>query len=163
MPNILLFTQISQNRAVKAYRKGLWRKMSCCLVSEFNRAQESEGRSTAEAYAIWQWLNQHRPKVALHPRKVDYCDSCKRMELSRLRQVIKRLRQSGNASADNIQSNEQAVTEIEQALKGPQNSCSWSTNFLSRNYSEVFQKVDRHRCFDGKDFTQHWRRGGASI
>lgn len=39
------------------------------------------------------------------------------MELSRLRLVTKRLRQSGNASADNIQFNEQAVTEIEQALK----------------------------------------------
>ena len=49
-------------------------KVSCCLVNEFNRAQESEGRSTAGVYAIRQWLKQHRPKVALHPHKVDYCD-----------------------------------------------------------------------------------------
>ena len=94
-------------------------KMSCCLVSEFNRAQESEGRPTAGAYAIRQWLKQHRPKVALHPHKVDYCDSCKHMEmeLARLHQVIKRLCQSENASADNTPSNEWAVTEIEQKLR----------------------------------------------
>ena len=46
--------------------------MSCCLVNEFNCAQEREGRSTAGAYAIRQWLKQHRLKVALHPHKVDY-------------------------------------------------------------------------------------------
>ena len=34
-------------------------KVSCCLVNEFNRAQEREGRSTAGAYAIRQWLKQH--------------------------------------------------------------------------------------------------------
>ena len=74
-------------------------KVSCCLVNEFNRAQESEGSSTAGAYAIRQWLKQHRPKVALHPHKVDYCDSCKRMEteLSQLRQIIKRSCQSGSS------------------------------------------------------------------
>ena len=94
--------------------------MSCCLVNEFNRTQESEGRSTAGAYAIRQWLKQHQPKVALHPHKVDYCDFCKRMEteLSRLRQLIKCFRQSGSSSAEDIQSNKQAVAEIEQELRG---------------------------------------------
>ena len=53
-------------------------KIIHCLV---NRTHESEGRSTAGAYAIWQWLKQHHPKVALHPHKVDYRDSCKHMEM----------------------------------------------------------------------------------
>ena len=107
--------------------------MSCCLVSEFNRAQESEGRSAAGAYAIRQWLKQHRPKVALHPHKVDYCDSCKRMEmeLSRVRQVIKHLREPGNASADRIQSNEQAVTEIERELRDHKTRATYIKHKLS--------------------------------
>ena len=64
----------------KSSEKDFDKKISCCLVSEFNRAQENEGRGTAGAYTIRQWLKQHRPKVAIHPYKVDYCDFCKRME-----------------------------------------------------------------------------------
>ena len=122
----------------KSDEKDLDEKVSCCLVSEFNRAQASEGRATAGAYAIRQWLKQHRPKVAIHPHKVDYCDSCKRMEmeLSRLRQIIKRLRQSGSASADDIQSNEQVVTEIEQELREHKSHASESQTF----YRETITK-----------------------
>ena len=72
---------------LKPDEKDLDEKVSCCSVNEINRAQESEERSTAGAYAIRQWLKQHRLKVALRSQKVDYCDSCKRMktELLRLR------------------------------------------------------------------------------
>lgn len=109
-------------------------------MSEFNRAQESEGRGTAGAYAIQQWLKQHRPKVAIHPHKVDYCDFCKRMEteLSRLRQTIKHLRQSGSATAEDIQSNEQSITQIEQELREHKSHASESQTF----YRETTAKCE---------------------
>ena len=115
----------------KTNEKDFSEKSSCCLVGEFNRAQESEGKATAGAYAIRQWLKQHRPKVAIHPHKVDYCDTCKRleMELSRHRQIIKRLCQSGSTSADKIVSHEQAIYDKEQELKDHKTSATESQEF----------------------------------
>ena len=45
----------------KPSEKDFNEKVSCCLVNEFNRAQESEGKPTAGAYAIRQWIKEHRP------------------------------------------------------------------------------------------------------
>lgn len=58
------------------------------------------------------------------------------MELSRLRQIINRLRQSGSASADDIQSNEQVVTEIKQELREHKSHASESQTF----YRETITK-----------------------
>ena len=49
------------------------------VINEFNRAQQSSGKGTAGSYAIRQWLKAHRPKVVIHPHKVDYYDTCKRL------------------------------------------------------------------------------------
>lgn len=115
----------------KPSEKDFNEKVSCCLVIEFNRAQEAEGKPTAGAYAIRQWLKEHRPKVAIHPHKVDFCDTCKRLEIeqSRLRQIIKRLHQSGSASANDIQSHEQTVAEIEQELMEHKQGATESQTF----------------------------------
>ena len=86
--------------------------MACCSVSGLNCAQQSKGKDTAGSFAIRQWwLKAHRLKVALHPRKVDYCDTCKRLEteLCRMHQIIKHLRQIGSASADDTQSYERST------------------------------------------------------
>ena len=65
--------------------------MTRSLVAEFNRAQEATGKQTAGSFAIRQWLKQHRPKVAIHPQKLDYCDFCKHheIEMARLHQILK--------------------------------------------------------------------------
>ena len=57
---ILLFAEIQKNRTTKT---DFDQKALSCLVNEFNRAQKSEGKSTAR-----QLLKRHRPKVALHPK-----------------------------------------------------------------------------------------------
>ena len=132
----------------KASEKDHDEKLSCCLVSEFNRAQESEGKDKAGSYVIRQWLKQQRPKVAIHPHKVDFCDTCKRLEieLSRLRQIIKRLRQSGSAIGDDIKSHEETVAEIEQELKEHKCSATDSpTGILSRNDIQVLPVLEQHQ------------------
>ena len=140
-PTFYFLPKFQRIEPPKPCEKDFEEKMSGCLVSEFNRAQESEGRSTAGAYAIRQWLKHHRPKVAIHPHRLDYCDTCKRleMELARLRQVIKRLRQSGSASMDQIQSNEHGITEIEQELKGHKAIATESQAFYRETTSKCFQ------------------------
>ena len=101
-PTFYFLPKFKRIEPPKPTEKDFDQKALSCLVNEFNRAQESEGKSTAGAYAIRQWLKHHRPKVALHSHKLDYCDTCKRleMELARQRQIIKRLRQSGSTSAE---------------------------------------------------------------
>ena len=103
----------------KPSEKNYDEKMTYCLVSEFNRAQQSEGKGMAGSYAIRQWLKAHRPKVAIHPHKVDHCDTCKRLEteLSRLRQIVKQLRQSGSASAEDVQSYDRSISDIDEELR----------------------------------------------
>lgn len=80
-PTFYFLPKFRRIKPPKSNEKDFMEKSSCCLVSEFNHAQESEGKATAGAYAIRQWLKQHRPKVAIHPHKVDYCDTCKRLEV----------------------------------------------------------------------------------
>jgi hypothetical protein len=73
---------------------------------------------------------------------VDYCDTSKNieMELSRPRQIIKHLLQSGSASADDIQSNEQVATEIEQELREYKSLASDSQTFY-RKTNKVYRHV----------------------
>ncbi len=80
-------------------------KSQVSVTCEFNRAQESIGKGTVSSFTVRQWLKLHRPKVAIHPHRTDYCDTCKRLEtdISRAQQVAKRLQQSGSADADRIQ------------------------------------------------------------
>ena len=66
-------SQINSPRKEKNYDDKL-RKL---VVSRFNRAQERCGRGTRGKSAVNEWLRQHRSKVALHPNKTDYCDTCK--------------------------------------------------------------------------------------
>ena len=74
------------------------------MVSEFNRAQVEQGRGTCGPTAAAEWLDKHRPKVALHPSMTDYCDTCKNLkeELSRNQAVKNRLHQSDNASESDL-------------------------------------------------------------
>lgn len=107
----------------KKGEKNAEEKAGVSVACEFNRAQQSIGKDTISSFTVRQWLKIYRPKVAIHPQRTDYCDTCKRleMEISRSQQVIKRLRQSGSANADQIQQLEEeaqcAKTELTEHKK----------------------------------------------
>ena len=103
----------------KSTEKDFESKMSTCLTSEFNRAKEAMGRGTACGCSIRQWLKQHWPKVAIHPQKLDYCDTCKRIsiESSRLRQILKCYIQSWSSFVAAIQSCEESLSNLEAESK----------------------------------------------
>ncbi len=86
-------------------------KAEVSVTCEFNRAQQSISKGTISSFTVRRWLKLYRPKVAIHPHRTDYCDTCKRLEtdISRNQQVIKRLQQSGSANPDQIQQLEDEV------------------------------------------------------
>jgi hypothetical protein len=51
-------------------------RIATSLLGEFNRAQEELGRPTISKFSASSWLHQHRPKHAICPHKLDYCDKC---------------------------------------------------------------------------------------
>ena len=91
------FTRIA---APRQGEKNFNEKVQSSVVSQFNKAQTERGKPTCGNTAATEWLEKHRPKVALHPSMTDYCDTCKHLkeELSRNQAVLNRLQQSGSAS-----------------------------------------------------------------
>ena len=52
------------------------RKLQTSLVGEFNRIQAELGKSPISDFTAFKWLKEERPKFAIYPHKVDYCDFC---------------------------------------------------------------------------------------
>ena len=72
------------------------------LVGEFNRAQTEQQKSIISNYSASVWLKKERPKHAIYPHKLDYCDTCaKQNELLRSKQtILNRIRQTGSAEEE---------------------------------------------------------------
>ena len=52
------------------------------LVSEFNQAQREQGEPEVKSGStVRNWLKKHRPKHALCPHMIDYCDTCKELDI----------------------------------------------------------------------------------
>ena len=47
------------------------------VISVFNNAQQLKGKDTVRDSTARGWLEQYRPKFAIHPQYTDYCDTCK--------------------------------------------------------------------------------------
>ena len=93
-------------------------KARSSVVWTFNHSQEETGGSTCSAFAAREWLKSDRPKVALHPHKSDYCDTCKYLkeEVSRQQAILKRLSQSGSAEEQKLKDVEAKIKATEEEL-----------------------------------------------
>ena len=109
------FTRIA---APRDGEKNYEEKMQSSVVFQFNKAQTEKGKQTCRNTAATDWLQKHRPKVALHPSMTDYCDTCKHFkeQLSRNQAVLNRLHQSGSATAGEIRALETTKEELEEEL-----------------------------------------------
>ena len=87
-------------------------KCSHSVLFEFNRSLEEEGMTKISVGTFHSWLKEHRPYVGICPTQSDYCDKCKgyNEDIARARQIVNRLKQSGNSS-------EEAVREQELSMK----------------------------------------------
>ena len=74
-------------------------KLHTSLTGEFNTVQAELGKGSISDVSARQWLKEERPKLAIYPHKVDYCDACAsfRIEQQSKQQVINRLKQNGEA------------------------------------------------------------------
>ena len=93
-------------------------KARSSLVHEFNRVQREQGRGTCGPTAASEWLQQHRPKVALHPSMTDYCDSCKHLkeQLFRNQPVMNHSQQSGNATESDLRTLEEERGKLKEEI-----------------------------------------------
>ena len=99
-------------------------KCKSSVVAQFNRAQLEKGRPTYSNTAAREWLQKHRPKIALHPSMTDYCDTCKYLkeQLSHNQAIYNRMQQSGSASAVEMRETESAKADLEEELREHKNS-----------------------------------------
>ena len=83
------------------------------MISVFNNAQQLEGKDMVGDSTARGWLEQYRPKVAIHPQYTNYCDTCKfKEDISRKEAIRKQLTQSGNATEEELRLNEEAIDAL---------------------------------------------------
>ena len=65
------------------------------------------------------WIQKHRPKVALHPSMTGYCDSRKHLkeQLSRNQAIMNLSHQSGNATEIELLALEETQQHLEEEMK----------------------------------------------
>ena len=113
-------------------------KAKSSVVWTFNHTQEETGGGTCSAFAARDWLKNDRPKVALHPHKSDYCDTCKYLkeELSRQQAILKRLSQSGSAKEEELRDVQAKITATEEEF----HSHKVEANAARDHYNQMIKK-----------------------
>ena len=105
------------------------------LVGEFNRAQTEQQKSIISNYSASVWLKKERPKHAIYPHKLDYCDTCaKQNELLRSKQtILNRIRQTGSAEEEQQKTIEEEIAQINEQSKTHREQAQQSHDY----YKEV--------------------------
>ena len=94
-------------------------RLSTSLAGEFNRVQRGEqNKPTISNYSASTWLKKHRPKHAIYPHKLDYCDTCASLknEIQSAEMSRKRLVQSGPSSMAEIEQVEEQKRQLQLSL-----------------------------------------------
>ena len=82
------------------------------------------GKQTISDFSARSWLKSERPKHAVYPHKVDYCDTCAsfKVQIQSKQQVINRLMQTGEGSEEIVQANSEKA-EIKSSLQHKESAC----------------------------------------
>ena len=110
------FTTIqSPKKDVHNYAEHLQRS----VIGQFNAAQREMGKDGCSNGSSYNWLHKHRPKVAISPHKLDYCDTCAKhnIDIHAKRTTLNRIRQSGSASAEDQRNIEDEIKSLEDSLE----------------------------------------------
>jgi hypothetical protein len=151
------FTRVA---APKQGEKNFDEKARSSLVHEFNRVQREQGKGTCGPTAANEWLQKHRPKVALHPSMTDYCDTCKNLkeELSRVQAITNRLQQSGNTSEDELRAQEERRHQLEEEKKEHKDDATKAREYYKAsvdkcktNWCNINQLTRKHPLTAGEE------------
>lgn len=91
-------------------------RVSRSVVGEFNRIQREMGRKEISNGSSHNWLKTFRSKVGICPHQEDYCDTCSKSKaaISAKQTTINRLKQSAQASPEEIMKLEDEIKSIRQ-------------------------------------------------
>ena len=108
-------------------------KSQSSVVSTFNRIEEEAGEKTCSGLAARQWLHDHRPKLALHLHKSDYCDTCKGLkeEISQHNATFKRLMQGGSTQEEELRSVKAQIEASEDILKAHKEEAAGARDYYN--------------------------------
>ena len=132
------------------------------LVGEFNRAQTERHRTIISNYSASVWLKKERPKYAIYPHKLDYCDTCaKQNELLRSKQtILNRIRQTGSAEEEQQKSIEDEMAQINEELKTHREQAQQSHDYYKdvtsrchEEWKEIFRLETKHNKSDDETQT----------
>ena len=115
------FTTIqTPQKNVANYDERLW----WSVVGEFNRVQSGNGKGGCSNGSASNWLSQYRPKVAICPHKLDYCDTCEKFDNDiRAKQTTSnRLRHVDSSSEEELKSVECILQNLQSAQTTQANS-----------------------------------------
>ena len=84
------------------------------MVGEFNRVQQENDKGGCSNGSASNWLNRHRPIVAICPHKLDYCDTCAKFneDIHANQTTLNRLKQTGSSSEEELKSLESDIQEL---------------------------------------------------
>ena len=107
MQPIISFRNLRASPSLKTSDPKYQEKLQSSLTGEFNRAQAEMGKQTISDFSARSWLKSGRPKHAVYPHKVDYCDTCAsfKVQIQSKQQVINRLMQTGEGCKEIVQAN----------------------------------------------------------
>ena len=108
-------------------------KSQSSVTSTFNSIQEEAGEKTSSGFTACQWLHDHRPKLALHPLKSDYCDTCKGLkeEISWQNATFKCLMQGGSTREEELRSVKAQIEASKNILKAHKEEAAGARDYYN--------------------------------
>ena len=88
--------------------------MKASVVAEFSHSAQMERGMNTMGASVFRRHLEHFPRASICPHKEDYCDKCKalRTDTSQCRFVIKKINESGNATAEKLQPHEKELAAL---------------------------------------------------
>lgn len=84
------------------------------LLGVFNETQSESGKPTISNFTISTWLKKFRPKHAIYPHQLDYCDTCAAIkhEIQSKQTTLNRMRQNTRSSTAELQQLQQDIDRL---------------------------------------------------
>ena len=94
-------------------------RLTHSVVGEFNRTQQQSGKHTCSNGSASNWFRQYRPKVAICPHKLDYCDTCAyfNKEIHAKQTTLNRLQHTSSTDDEELKCLKESVENLQSDLE----------------------------------------------
>ena len=128
-------------------------RLSRSVVGEFIRSQREKGGKEISNGTSSNWLKACRPKVQICPHQEDYCDTCSKSkaEITGKQTTINRLKQSAQASTEDIKKLEDDIASLKQQLENHRSEAAKSHEYYIEVTKRCSQEWDRITSLQQKE------------